>query len=152
MANLRNLIRIANTDIDGNKQVLIALQNIKGVGIMFSNAICTTLKLKKNLKSGELSQEDIKRIEELLTDPAKFAIPTWMFNRRNDPESGEDKHLSTTDVRFITEEDIKQMKKIKSYRGLRHQWNLPVRGQRTKSNFRRNKGKATGVKKKKAVA
>ena len=44
--------------------------------------------------------------------------------------------------------DLRRLKKIKSNRGLRHQWGLPVRGQRTKSNFRRSKGKAVGVKRK----
>jgi small subunit ribosomal protein S13 len=52
-------------------------------------------------------------------------------------------------LKFAKENDVKMMKKIKSYRGLRHQWSLPVRGQRTKSNFRRNKGKGSlGVKRK----
>jgi len=51
------------------------------------------------------------------------------------------------DLKFTKENDIKLLKKVKSYRGMRHALGLPVRGQRTKSNFRRNKGKASlGVK------
>ena len=54
------------------------------------------------------------------------------------------------DLSFAEENDIKMMKKIRSYRGVRHGMGLPVRGQRTKSNFRKNKGKVSlGVIKKK---
>ncbi len=146
---IENLIRIANTDIDGDKQVLFALTGIKGVGIMFSNAICKVLKLDKFGKALDLGDEGIAKIEKLLEDPVKAGIPVWMLNRRNEPETGVDKHISTTDVRYVREEDIKVLKKMKSYIGLRHQWGLPVRGQRTKSNFRRNKGKVASVKRKK---
>ena len=53
------------------------------------------------------------------------------------------------DLIFSKQQDVRRLQKIKSYRGLRHAANLPLRGQRTKSNFRRNKGKAVGVKRKK---
>ena len=68
-----------------------------------------------------------------------------MLNRRNDPEDGSDKHLLSSDLKFTVENDIKMMKKIKCYKGVRHSLGQPVRGQRTKSNFRRNKGKVMGV-------
>ena len=51
----------------------------------------------------------------------------------------------------LTDSDLKEMKKMKSYRGVRHMSRLPSRGQRTKSNFRRNKGKAIAGLKKKGV-
>jgi len=72
-----------------------------------------------------------------------------MLNRRKDYETGEDKHLLSSDLAFTKDNDIKMLKKIKSYKGMRHAFGLPVRGQRTRSNFRRNKGKVTGVQKKK---
>jgi len=71
-----------------------------------------------------------------------------MLNRRKDYEDGTDKHIILGDLKFTKDNDIKRMKKIKSNKGYRHAWGLPVRGQRTKSNFRKNKGKVTGVKKK----
>ena len=58
-------------------------------------------------------------------------------------------HLINTDLDLSKDGDIKRMKKVKSYKGLRHTWGLPVRGQRTRSNFRKNKGKVSlGVVKK----
>ena len=71
------------------------------------------------------------------------------MNRRRDYDTGEDKHLLIGTLQFSKDNDIKRLKKIKALRGMRHQKGLPVRGQRTKSNFRRNKGKVIGVKKKK---
>tara|TARA_Y100000310_G_scaffold323753_1_gene384599 strand:+ start:127 stop:588 length:462 start_codon:yes stop_codon:yes gene_type:complete len=151
MARIENLIRIANADIDGSKQAVVALTNISGVSRMFSNALLNTLDIPITIPAQELKEEQVKRIEEAIKDPVKAGIPVWMLNRRNDPNTGNDGHLSGPDVKFIRDEDIKILKKIKSYKGLRHQWGLPVRGQRTKSNFRKNKGKVAGVSKKKEV-
>ncbi len=77
----------------------------------------------------------------------KFGTPVWMLNRRKDLELGEDRHLITSDLTFTQDNDIKMLKKIRSYKGVRHILGQPVRGQRTKSNFRKNKGKVhLGVK------
>ena len=64
-----------------------------------------------------------------------------MMNRRKDLETGQDMHIITTDWDLTIDNDIKKMKKIRSYKGVRHMIGQPVRGQRTKSNFRKNKGK-----------
>lgn len=147
---MQNLVRVANTDLDGSKNLFVGMTKIKGVGFMMSNAICKVLKLKRDTKASELDEATIRRIEEVIQNPAKFNIPIWLFNRRKDPETGENIHVSLTNVIISRDEDIKNMKKMRTYKGVRHNWGLPVRGQRTKSNFRKNKGKATGVQKKKA--
>jgi small subunit ribosomal protein S13 len=144
----KHIIRVVNTDIEGNKKVLYSMRKIKGIGIMFANAILSVANVDKNKKAGNLNEAEITRIEEAIRDPAKFKIPTWLLNRRKDYESGEDKHLFTSDMKFTQENDVKRLKKIKTLRGFRHAWGLPLRGQKTKSNFRRNKGKVTGVKRK----
>jgi len=146
----RHLVRIANTDIPGEKPLYPGLTNIKGVGFIFANAVLSRLSIDKNKKIGDLSDNEITEIEDVLKDPLKANIPSWMLNRRNDLETGEDFHLLTSDLDFTKDNDIKRMKKMKSYKGVRHILNLPVRGQRTKSNFRKNKGKVTGVKRGKA--
>ena len=76
-------------------------------------------------------------------------LPTYILNRRMDMDSGEDKHLLGSDLDLQKEFDIKRLKKIKSYKGYRHMSNLPLRGQRTRSNFRKNRAKGAGIKKKK---
>lgn len=145
----KHLVRIANTDLDGNKQIGIAMKGIKGIGFMFANAVCNMAGVNKSKKTGVLSDEEVSKLNEVIADPAKFKIPIWMYNRRKDYEDNSDKHILTADLDFIKDNDIKILKKIKSYKGIRHSAGLPVRGQRTKSNFRKSKGKVTGVKRKK---
>ena len=145
---LKYFVRIANTDLDGNKQIGNALTKIKGISFMLSHAILNVANIRKTEKTGYLSDDQANRIDEILKDPSKFGIPSWMFNRKKDPEDNADKHLIGTNLTFIQDNDIKMMKKMKSYKGIRHSLGLPVRGQRTRSNFRRNKGKVMGVKKK----
>ncbi|MBI2650943.1 30S ribosomal protein S13 [Candidatus Woesearchaeota archaeon] len=146
--NFRYFVRIANTDLDGNKRISHALTSIKGVGFMFANMLCNLANIDKMAKVGYLSDEQIKKFDEILSDPTKYKVPSWMLNRRKGYEDGKDRHFVTSDLAFAQDNDIKIMKKIRSYRGIRHGMGLPVRGQRTKSNFRKNKGKVTlGVKK-----
>ena len=150
--DFKYFIRVANTDLDGNKTIVRALTKIKGVGFMFANTVCSLANIEKNKKAGNLSDEEVKKIDEIVKDPLKFNVPVWMFNRRKDFDDGKDKHLVTSDLIFSKENDIKIMKKIKSYKGMRLAIGLTVRGQRTKSNFRKNKGKVSlGVKKKETV-
>jgi small subunit ribosomal protein S13 len=146
----RHIVRVAQTDLDGAKHVLHALTKIKGVGVMFSNMACTIAKVNKFKKAGYLSEKEVKMLEEVILNPQRYGSPEWLMNRRRDPETGEDLHLTRADLELAVDSDIKRLKKTKSYKGLRHQWGLPVRGQKTKSNFRKNKGKVMGVRKKAA--
>ena len=145
---LKYFVRIANTDLDGNKQISNALIKIKGLSFMLSNAICNAAGIDKAKKAGYLNDDEIARIDDILKEPLKFKLPPWLFNRRKDPEDSADKHLTGSSLSFTQDNDIKMMKKIKSYKGIRHMLGLPVRGQRTRSNFRKNKGKVLGVKRK----
>ncbi|MFP4112560.1 MAG: 30S ribosomal protein S13 [Candidatus Woesearchaeota archaeon] len=146
---LRNIVRIVNTDLDGDKKISFALTKIKGVSYVFANAVLSVAGIDRDKTPSELTDVEISKIEEIIRNPEKFNMPSWLLNRRKDYETGKDMHLLSSDLDFTVDSDIKRLKKIKSNRGLRHAWNLPVRGQRTKSNFRRNKGKVTGVKRKK---
>ena len=141
------LIRILATDISGNKDIYSGLTLIKGVSWSVSNGICKKMGLPKTKKIQELTKDEIKEIEEFVKNPK---LPRFLLNRRKDIATGEDKHLQGSDLNLQKEFDIKKLKKIKTYKGVRHLQGLPVRGQRTKSNFRRNrkKGGAVGVKKK----
>jgi len=144
--NIR-LIRIAAKDIFGNKKVYTGLTEIRGISWMFSNAICRNLKLDKFKRIDELTQEEIRAIEHFISHPDSKLLP-FLKNRRKDMDSGEDKHLTGADLDLHKEFDIKGMKKMRSYKGVRHTLGQPVRGQRTKSHFRKNKSKGGGIKKK----
>lgn len=139
------MIRILSEDIEGGMTVYAGLTKIKGISWSLANAVCKVLKIDKNRKAGSLTDVEVKKISDFIKNPR---IPSFIFNRRFDFDTGKDRHLTGTDLELQKEFDIKRLKKIKSYRGIRHSANLPVRGQRTKSNFRKNKAKGAGIKKK----
>jgi small subunit ribosomal protein S13 len=142
------LVRILSKDIEGGLKIYVGLTKIKGVSWSLANAICRILNIDKNRKIGSLSREEIDKINETIKNPR---MPIYLLNRRMDIETGEDKHLVGSDLELQKELDIGKLKKIKSYRGMRHALSLPLRGQRTKSHFRRNKRKSVGIKKKAKV-
>ena len=150
--DFKYFVRIANTDLDGNKSISNALKKIKGVSFMFSNMLCNFAGVDKTAKAGYLKDDEVKKLDDVLSNLSNYNAPSWMFNRRKNYVDGKDYHVLTGNLSFAEENDIKMMKKIRSYKGVRHGVGLPVRGQRTKSNFRRNKGKSSlGVVKKTAA-
>ena len=140
-----SLVRILSTDIPGNYSLYAGLTRIKGISWTMSNAICTVLNMDKEKEMLSLTPEELEKLSTFIKNPK---IPEWIFNRKKDRESGVSKHLITTDLDLARDFDIRRMKKIKSYRGWRHATGQPVRGQRTRSHFR--KGGAIGVAKGKA--
>ena len=148
---LKYFVRIANNDLDGKNAIINSLTKIKGIGFTLANAVCNISGINKRKKTGYLTDQEAKKIEEIINDPLKHDIPAWLFNRRKDPEDNKDNHLIMSNLDFAKDNDIKLMRKIKSYKGVRHSSGLPVRGQRTRSNFRKNKGNVLGVKRKAAA-
>ena len=134
------LIRILSTDIPGEFSVYAGLTKIKGVSWAMSNAVCVVLNLDKARKVTSLTPEEIEKISAFIKAPK---IPEFLLNRKRDRETGISKHLVTSDLDLARDFDIRRMKKIKSYKGWRHALGQPVRGQRTRSHFR--KGAAVGV-------
>ncbi len=139
--NFNYIVRVMNADLDGHKKVVDALRKIKGVSFMLANAVCSVSGVSKTAIMGSLSDSDVEKLQNTLSNISSSTVPSWLLNRRKDYSSGADKHLLSNDLRFSHESDIRRLRKIKSYRGLRLAVGLPVRGQRTKSNFRKNKGK-----------
>ncbi|MBU1136580.1 MAG: 30S ribosomal protein S13 [Nanoarchaeota archaeon] len=139
-----SIIRILSTDIPGNKNIYSGITRIRGISWSLSNAICNKLKIDKNKKISELSKKEIEDISKFIKSSD---IPEFVLNRRKDFESGKSEHLIGTELELKEEFDIKRMKKIKSYKGVRHITGRPVRGQRTKSHFRKNKTLGVSAKK-----
>ena len=142
--NMVSVVRIFGQDVPGDKNIYTGLTRIKGVSWAVSNALCLHLKMDKRKKISELNKESIALIEKALKT---ISLPAFLSNRRADPETGESKHLLTNDLDVQKEFDIKKMKNMRSYRGIRHGLGQPVRGQRTRSHFRK-KGGSTGIKRK----
>jgi small subunit ribosomal protein S13 len=142
----RHILRIMGTDVQGTLKTVYALTEIKGVSLSLSNAILKKAGINPDLRVGFLSESDVEKIEEVIKEPIKYGLPTWLLNRRKDAETGKDRHLISAELVLRTKLDIDQAKEIRSWRGYRHAYGLKVRGQRTKTTGRA--GKALGVKKK----
>jgi len=141
-----HIVRIVGTDIDGTLKVNYALTKIKGIGITLANVIARKANINPQARLGFLDDVNVQKLEDVITEPTKYGIPTWMLNRQKDIETGKDMHLIGADLALLIKTDVEEMKNSKSWRGYRHAYGLRVRGQHTRTTGRT--GKAMGVKKK----
>ncbi len=144
--NFNFIVRIANSDIDGQKRTVIGLQGIKGVGSRVAQVVVKRANVDPSVKIGSLPEDKVKALEESVLTYVEYA-PNWAVNRQMDYETGADMHLLSQDLTLTQTDDVNRMKMIRSYRGIRHETHHKVRGQRTRSNGRR--GLTLGVSKKK---
>ncbi|MDH7517167.1 MAG: 30S ribosomal protein S13 [Candidatus Thermoplasmatota archaeon] len=146
-SDFKYIVRIANTDINGEKSLVYGLTTIKGIGRHMGTMIADLAGLDRMMKIGDLKDDQIEKIKEILEKVNKLG-PKWMLNHRKDYETAEDLHLIGVDIDARLREEINIMKKIRSYKGVRHEAGLPVRGQRTRAHGR--VGLALGVSRKAA--
>ncbi|MFO7791952.1 MAG: 30S ribosomal protein S13 [Candidatus Saliniplasma sp.] len=140
------IVRLMNTDIDGEKPVLYALRQIKGVGTRVAETIVKSSDIDPMIKIGKLDENELEKLKTHIHDFSE-EVPDWIKNRKRDPVTGKNDHLFGATLDNAHREDINRMKKISSYKGIRHETGQKVRGQRTKSNGRT--GMELGVQKKK---
>jgi small subunit ribosomal protein S13 len=150
---LRLIVRIANKDLNGRLPIYRALTALQGISHRIARMIAFQFEKESKIpfdsKLGEIPESLDKKLEDIILNPLNHGIPSWALNKRKEFESGKDLHFVMGDLQFSLRQDLQRLKKIKSYRGLRHSWGLPVRGQRTKSTHR-GKGGVVGVFKKEA--
>ncbi len=143
----KHIVRIAGIDIEGDALLPYGLAKIKGIGYHTGLVLIRKLGLDPHMRVGYLSEEDIEKIEDAVTNPQKYGLPSWFLNRRKDFRSGEDRHLIGPDLIYEARQDIERLMRIRSWRGIRHQLGLKVRGQRTHTTGRL--GPVVGVSKRK---
>ena len=143
--DFKYIVRIANSDLDGDKSVVTALTAIKGVGDRVAEVVINRTGVPRKEKIGNLSDEDIEKLEEFILNFSDD-MPGWLLNKQKDVWSGEDVHLLGSEMEMRKQEDINILKKTRCYRGIRHERGQKVRGQRTKAHGRT--GLTVGVVKK----
>ncbi|MBI4894944.1 MAG: 30S ribosomal protein S13 [Candidatus Aenigmarchaeota archaeon] len=141
---IKGIVRIAASDVPGVLPAVRALRRIKGISHPLAHYICIETKTDPSKKVGLMSEDEIKILENFVKDPK---LPSHLLNRQKDMDTGKDTHLIGTNLDFRKREDIHFMRKIRCYKGIRHELGQPVRGQRTRSSFRTQK--TVGVVKKK---
>jgi len=144
-SSFSQVVRIANTDISGEETLVYGLSRIKGIGYITALAIARKLGLDPTVRVGYLSAEALKRVEDAVNDLTKLGLPSWLYNRRKDYETGQDRHLVGAELIFAARRDIEREIKIGSWRGVRHKLGYKVRGQRTHTTGRT--GMTVGVSK-----
>ena len=112
------MARIAGVDIPKNKQIRVSLQYIYGIGPTLSQRILKQAGISPNTKADVLTDEETNRLREII----------------------EREHRVEGELRKEVDLHIKRLIEIGSYRGIRHRHNLPVRGQRTRTNARVKRG------------
>lgn len=147
--NFRQSIRIARTNLDGAKKSAYALSDVRGIGIRLANVIVEKAGLDPDTRLGFLSDGEVGKIEKILENPAKHDVPSWLFNRQEDRETGNDIHLIGPEIDLHLKADVDLMKSTNSWRGYRHSYGLKVRGQKTRTTGR--KRKAVGVRKREII-
>ena len=111
------MARIAGINIPTDKHIIIGLQSIFGIGQTRSKLICETLKLDPSTKVSQLTEDQLESIRVAVS---KFEVEG--------------------DLRREVAMNIKRLRDLGCYRGIRHRKSLPLRGQRTKTNARTRKG------------
>ncbi|UCE92261.1 MAG: 30S ribosomal protein S13 [Methanobacteriota archaeon] len=144
--DFRYIVRLVNTDLDGNKDLVIALSGIKGVGLRTAEVIARMAGIPRDVKIGDLPEEKTQKLEKLVQEYSEKA-PHWMVNRQHDWSSGADLHLVGIDVELNKRDDVNLLRMIRCYKGVRHETGQKVRGQRTRANGR--SGLTLGVMKRK---
>ncbi|KAJ2612392.1 ribosomal 40S subunit protein S18B [Coemansia sp. RSA 1365] len=139
--------RVLNTNVHGNVKAMYALTAIKGVGRRYSNLVLKKADVDMTKRAGELSEDELERIVDIIQNPLQYKIPKWYLNRQKDRTTGKYSQLVANAVDNALREDLERMKKIRLHRGLRHFWGIRVRGQHTKTTGRG--GRTVGVTKKK---
>ena len=117
------MARIAGVVIPSEKQVQIALTYIYGIGPKFASTILAAAKVEPTTRVKDLTEAEEQRIREIVD--ADYTVEG--------------------DLQRLVTNNIKRLKDINAYRGLRHKAGLPVNGQRTRTNARTRKGRAVAV-------
>jgi len=115
--------RISGVTIPNDKQIWVALTYVYGIGPKSSKDILVSAKVEPTIRVKDLADAEITRIQAVISD----------------------KYMVEGELQQIVSGNIKRLKDIKSYRGIRHAASLPTRGQRTKTNARTRRGKKITV-------
>jgi small subunit ribosomal protein S13 len=141
----RHILRVAGTDLDGSKQIPYGLSAINGISVNYARAVVKAAGISETTRLGSLSDSELQKLEEIIRNPGKYGVPSWLVNRRKDRTTGDNIHLIGPDLTLKKKEDITFMQNIRSWKGIRHSLGLKVRGQRTKTTGRT--GRSVGVRK-----
>lgn len=152
--NFRGIVRIAGKDIRGEVPLNHALVRVRGIShtlaVSAAAVLHQELSIDPKIRVGELSEEQIDKIDHILQNLQDYKIPAYLFNRRSDYLSGNNRHVIMNDLIFENTQDVEREKKLFTWKGYRFSYGQKVRGQRTRNTGRT--GMAVGVLRKAIIA
>ncbi|KAL3315161.1 ribosomal 40S subunit protein S18B [Cichlidogyrus casuarinus] len=143
----QHILRVMNTNIEGQHKIMYAITAIKGIGRRYANICCKKADIDISKRAGELTPDEVEKLVTVIQNPRQYKIPDYFLNRQRDIVDGKSSQIMSSGIEGKLREDTERMKKIRIHRGLRHYWGLRVRGQHTKTTGRR--GHTIGFSKKK---
>ncbi len=151
---VRGVVRLAGKDLRGNLPLGRAIISVKGIGLnlgqVVSAAAYEAMGVNDKTMVGELSEQEVEKLEQILLQPQSYGVPTRMLNRQKDISTGGDVHLIGADLSYSVKQDIDHEKDSYTWKGYRHTYGQKVRGQRTRSTGRT--GMTVGVLRKAVLA
>ncbi len=144
-----HMVRLSGADIEGSLKFPYALRQMRGVSHRMAIVIAKLTGIDPDIRFGYLTEKEHEQVLTILADPIKHGVPSWLVNRRRDPNTGKDRHIFGTEMIIALKTDVDRLKKIKCYRGIRHTLGLKVRGQRTRTTGR--SGQTVGVRTRRLV-
>jgi small subunit ribosomal protein S13 len=148
--DFKGIVRLVGKDLKGEISLYQALIQVKGIGHNLAKgllkAIEQELGLKESARVGELSEQQLDAVEDLIKEPHKHGVPSFLLNRQKERESGEDKHFLMTDLALAVRQNVEREKTLRTWVGWRHSIGQKVRGQHTRTTGRA--GMTVGVLKK----
>ncbi len=150
--DFRGIVRIVGQDVKGNVPLRKGLQKVRGIGYNLAESLASTIESELGIQGdelcGNLSEQQITKVEEIIKAPAEHGVKPFVLNRQADPEKAGDRHVLGTDLRFSVRQDVMEMRETRSWKGFRHAIGQKVRGQHTRTTGR--SGISVGVLKKAA--
>ncbi|XP_051029649.1 40S ribosomal protein S18-like [Phodopus roborovskii] len=143
----QHILRVLNTNIDGQRKIAFAIMAIKGVGRRYAHVVLRNADIDLTKRAGELTEDEVERVVTIRQIPRQYKIPDWFLNRQKDVKDGKYSQVLANGLDNKRCEDLEWLKTIRAHRGLRHFWGLCVRGQHTKTTG--CQGRTVGVSKKK---
>ncbi len=146
----RGIVRIMGKDLKGQLELGNSLFKIKGIGYNFAHVIVRIVEkelgIARSTHVGDLTDNQIHQIEEIIRDPLKHGVPPYLLNRMADDDTGTNRHVVQSDLQIALHQDVEKERVSRTWIGWRHSIGQRVHGQHSRTTGRT--GMTVGVLKK----
>ncbi|KAL6078044.1 hypothetical protein STEG23_004480 [Scotinomys teguina] len=117
------ILRVLNTNINGQRKTAFAITAVKGVGRRFAHVVLRKADIDLTKRAGELTEDEAEHVITIMQNPGQYKNPDWFLNTKKDRKYSQ---VLANCLDNELHEDLESLKRIRAHRGLRHFWGLPV--------------------------